>query len=55
MNKFTALGVCAGALVLGAAAALVSAALGSPVPYRVWARRARAACFRWSSPHAGRP
>lgn len=55
MNKPLALGVCAGALVLGLAAALVSAALGSPVPYRAWARRARLACLRWTGAEAQRP
>ena len=45
MNKPLALVVCAGALVLGLGAALVSAVLGSPLPYRAWTRRARQACF----------
>ena len=55
MNKLMALGVCAGALVLGLGAALVSAALGSPLPYRAWARRARQACFPWTTAEARRP
>ena len=55
MNKLLALGVCAGVLGLGLGAALVSAALGSPLPYRAWARRARRACFPWTTAEAHRP
>ena len=55
MNKPLALGLCAGALLLGLGAALTSVALGSPAPYRAWARRARQACFPWIGAEGRRP